>query len=534
MSKLFGWLPRARWKRWLLLLLLGGVLSVLMLVSLGVTAFLLWRIPVVQGWVMVQMLKHQVRQPAEIPPRPALTSAEAVLLSTNVTSLRSPAELFATTNLWDVHLKFTSNQWAALGPNLVPPIPGFVQPDGTVILRNPKASRNGLAGVLGMDFPWSQAELQFGDATFANVGARFKGNGTFLDSQRTYKRPFKLDLSKKEKSQQLAGRTTLNFHNLTADASCLSDALAYEFFRDAGVPAPHTAFARLRLTIEGRFEDRLLGLYVLVENPDAEWARDQFGVDGMALFKPVTYELFKDLGDNWEAYEGIYDPKTKTKPKQRRRLLDLTKLVTHASDSTFTEQIGDFIDLDEFARFLACQVLLSNYDGILSDGQNFLLYLDPQTERFGFIPWDLDHCWGEFPFLATREERERASLWHPWVGENRFLDRMLATAAFRQRYRTELERLREKAFVPERLEARLEDLATIVRPFIAEESSNRLRKFERDISGAPDVGAADQNARAPRPHAFSHKRFFEARAQSVSDQLAGRSQGVILRRQPPR
>ena len=479
---------------------------------------------------MVQILRHQMRQPAVVPPMPALTLQEAALLATNATSLRSSAELFGTTNVWDVQLKFTSNQWAALGPNTVPPIPGFIQADGSVILRNPKASRNGLAGVFGIDFPWSAAELEFGDASFKNVAARFKGNGTFIDAQRTYKRPLKVDLGKNIKSQQLAGRTTLNFHNLTADASCLSDALAYEFFRNAGVPASRTAFARLRLTIEGRFADRLLGLYVLVENPDAEWAREQFGREGIALFKPVTYELFKDLGENWEAYDGIYAPKTKTKPKQRRRLIELAKMFTHASDKEFVRQIGDFIDLDEFARFLACEVLLSNYDGILSTGQNFLLYLDPQTERFGFIPWDLDHSWGEFPFIGTREQRERASLWHPWVGENHFLEKMLSAAPFAQRYRGELERLRETAFLPERLGDRLEDLAAVVRPFVTEESANRLRKFERDVSSATEAGAPEPNGRGTRPGGFSHKRFFEARAQSVTEQLAGRAEGVILKR----
>jgi hypothetical protein len=167
----------------------------------------------------------------------------------------------------------------------------------------------------------------------------------------------------------------------------------------------------------------------------------------------------------------------------------------------------------------------------LSDGQNFLLYLDPRTERFGFIPWDLDHSWGEFPFIGTLEQRECASVWHPWVGENRFLDRMLAAAPVRERYRREIERLLRTAFLPERLDVRMEELAAVVRPFIAEESSKRLRKFERDISGARAAQIPNQKGYVP---AFSHRRFFKARARSVIDQLAGRSEGVILSRKPAR
>lgn len=530
MAKLFGWLPQARWKRWLLLLSAAAVLGFLFLVTVIVTAVLLWRNPNVQGWVMVRILRNQPHEPVVMPALPQLSTEEVVLLATNAAAVRSAAELFAPTNVWDVHLKFTSNEWARLGPNIVPPVLGFVRADGSVILRNPKASRNGLAGVFGLDLPWSVADLEFGGLRFQDVGARFKGNGTFVNSQRSYKRPFKIDLDRNSKGQELAGRVTLNLHNLTADASCLKDTLAYEFFRQAGVPASRTAFARLRLSVGSRFENRLLGLYVLVENPDAAWAREQFGTGGVALFKPVTYELFKDLGDDWSAYEGIYDEKTKIKPKHSQRVLALAKLVTHASDREFSDRVSEFVDVDEFCRFLACQVLLSNYDGPLSNGQNFLLYLDPRTERFGFIPWDLDHSWGEFPFISSLEQREHASIWHPWIGENRFLERMLAVETVRQCYRRELERILTTLFVPERLNRRVDELAPLVRPFIAEESSSRLARFEREVAQPRAGVVAAHNASPPRRPGYSLKRFFAARAQSVSQQLDGREEGVILSR----
>ena len=169
-----------------------------------------------------------------------------------------------------------------------------------------------------MDFPWSGSRLEFWRFAISRCGSpKFKGNGTFVNSQRSYKRPFKINLSRNVATQQLAGRMTLNFHNLVADASCLSDTMAYEFFRDADVPASRTEFARLRLTVKGRFDDRLLGLYVVVENPDEDWAREQFGVEGTVLFKPVTYELFKDLGDDWKTYAGIYDAKMKVKSENK-------------------------------------------------------------------------------------------------------------------------------------------------------------------------------------------------------------------------
>lgn len=530
MSKLFGWLPRTRWKRWLVLTAIAGFLCFLFLLALIVTGVILWQNPKVQGWVMVRILRHQSHEPVVLPPMARLSPEEAVLLCTNgATTLQSAGELFRPTCVWDVQLKFTSNQWARLGPNIIPPVVGMMRPDGGIILRNAQASRNGLAGVLGIDLPWSEADVDFGGTAFPDVGARFKGNGTFVNSQRTYKRPFKIELNKHAKQQELAGRAVLNLHNLTADASCLKDTLAYELFRDAGVPASRTAFARVRLSVESRFAEGLLGLYVLVENPDAAWAREQFGREGVALFKPVTYELFKDLGEDWTAYEGIYDPKTKVKARQTERLIALCKLVTHASEREFAGHIAEFIDVEEFSRFLACQVLLSNYDGPLSNGQNFLLYLDPQNARFGFIPWDLDHSWGEFPFVGSLQQRERASIWHPWVGKNRFLERMFAVQAVRDCYRRELERIRATLFLPERLSRRLDELAPVVRPFIEEESRGRLARFEREV-GLPRARNHPANGGQPQRPSYCLKGFFAARAESVSQQLAGNDEGIIIGR----
>ena len=36
---------------------------------------------------------------------------------------------------------------------------------------------------------------------------------------------------------------------------------------------------------------------------------------------------------------------------------------------------------------------------------------------------EFEKWWGGFFLIGTARERERASIWHPWVGEHRFLER---------------------------------------------------------------------------------------------------------------
>jgi spore coat protein CotH len=208
--------------------------------------------------------------------------------------------------------------------------------------------------------------------------------------------------------------------------------------------------------------------------------------------------------------------------------------MTFASDAEFAGRVEDFLDLERFAAYLACEVLLSNYDSFLSNGQNFYIYLHPDSNKFGFVPWDLDLSWGGFFLLGSRGERERASIWHPWVGRNRFLERVMGVEAFRKLYRAQLEELLSHHFVPDRLKSRIDEVARVIRSPIAAESGFRLGKFEEAVSDKRVERSRDGNEQGANRPAHQIKRFIEARVKSVREQLDEKSDGIILRRAEPR
>lgn len=465
---------------------------------------------------------------------------EPVLLPTNalaafaarrpIALLTGAAELYRTTNIWTVHLKFTPDQWRELEPRQIDSLDRNGGPNGEFRLRNPAAKRSGLAGVRGIDFDWVRADVEFEDRAFPAAAVRYKGNGTYLRSQRSLKRPLKVDLNKFTKSHELAGRTTLNFANLVTDDSCLHDTLAYELYRAAGVPAPRTAYARLFLTTNAA-PARHLGVYALIENLDQDFAAERFGTRKGVMFKPVTPNLFADLGNDWSDYEGTYDPKNKPTPAQTRRVIDFARLLTYADDAEFAGRVGEFIELDEFARFLAVTVLLSSYDSFLSNGQNFYVWLSPDTGRFQFLPWDLDNAWGKFGASGSAMDRAEASVAHPWIGEHRLLERLFAVPDFQRRYRATLDRLLTEVFVPATLHRRVDEMAAMLRPLVAEESARKRERFEQAVTlvrrdDNQDDGRGFGRNRPPHPL----KWFITERARSVRAQLDGQSDGVRLER----
>jgi RNA polymerase sigma factor (sigma-70 family) len=436
--------------------------------------------------------------------------------------IRNAEQLYRTTNIWPVHLIFTREQWKALEPKRIKVLPNFILPDHRILLRNPEARRSGILGVLGREHDWSQAECEFGQVVFTHVATRVKGNIASLLS----KRPFKLDLNKFERDQKLGGLDELTFDSLVFDYSRMSEALAYEFFRDAGVPAPRTTYAWLSVSVAKQWERKPFGLYVMEEAVDDAFAAERFGSRKTPLFKPSTYKLFDYMGDDWSAYAPIYDLKTEATPEQRRRIIELAHLMTSASDQEFAERVGGFLDLDEFARFLAVLVLLPNYDSILTTGQNFYLYLDQRSNKFGFIPWDLDAAWGNF-WVGTKAEQQQSSIWRPWVGENRFLERVMAVEEFRRIYRAHLEDFLARLYVPERLSRRIDTIAAAIREPIAAESSYRLDKFDQTV-GLKPVAPAKWWDVVDFP-TNDLKQFIAGRARSVRSQLAGESHGIVLK-----
>jgi len=442
---------------------------------------------------------------------------------------------------------------------------------GRGMLQGAEGKRNGLASSAGVEFVYVHADMDFDGHTVKNVGVRYKGNGTWMQSMGQLKRSLKIDVDHFDKGQKFAGVTKLNLHSNVTDASEMNEVLSHRLYRDAGVPAPHTAYAKVYVTVPGKYDRQYVGLYSIVEDIDKHFVHENAEHKGGAIFKPVTPDLFGDLGDDWSRYNQTYDPKTHLNDKEKRRVIDFAKLVTHADDAEFAAKLDQFLDVDETARYMAVTVWLSTLDSILGMGQNFYVYLDPKTDRFQFMPWDLDHSFGQFPMGGSQEQRERLSVNHPWRGDVRFLDRLFKVEAFKKAYLARMAEFERTIFKPERFHGQVDELAKALRPAIKEESEQKLERFDKVVAGqavepmmrfgggggpggaggpggnGPQGdrvvriggggggagGGGPENGGGPRfmggmPAVKPIKGFVDARAKSVDDQIAGKSEGELI------
>jgi spore coat protein H len=452
-----------------------------------------------------------------------------------------PGEFFGANALHSFHLILTATEWERM------------QPAGGGFGGPPRGGggpgRGGPMGGNGAErYPQATATLEFDGARWGDLQVRFKGNSSFNFARDSLKRSLKLDFNDLDPKAEFFGLDKLNLNNDAMDASGLRETLAYDVFREAGIAAPRTALARVYLTVTGQFDRRYLGAYTAVEQVDNDFLKDRFGQKSGLLLKPEQNATLGYLGENWSTYEQRMGEKVDATAAEGRRFVEFVRLLNQAGDEEFARRIGELLDVDQFLRFVAVQAALVNYDSPLMSGHNYYLYLNPKDHRFVWIPWDLNEAFGSFG--VNGQNAAAMSILQPTAPNAfRVADRVLALPGARAKYESAVREILAGPFRPERLDARVAELAPLARAAVAADPLINARTFERQLARepgpiepiaprngpngppqAPPNGGPGSRGPAVMPGPGGDKpplvAFYHARAQAIADQLAGRAEGV--------
>lgn len=411
------------------------------------------------------------------------------------------------------HLTMSEKQFAALAP-ADKGKGGFgpfrKQPEGT--------HRN----TFGVDFPWSRGELTFDGETYKEVGVRYKGNYTYMARAQSLKKSMKFDLNQHIEGQKLDGLTMLNFNCGVSDPTKSREALAYSYFRDAGVPAPRTSIGEMTLTVPNKYDKEFVGVYTVVEQVNKGFLKRHFGDGTGMLLKPEGLQGgLMHLGTSWRMYESRYKPKEPPTDAQKKRLIDFTKLINSGSDEDFAKEVGSYLDIEAFLKFIAANALLSNLDSYLGYGHNYYLYLVPRSNKFVFIPWDLDLSLATWPAAGMPEQQVQLSLEHPHAGPNKLIDRLFAIEEHKKKYLAILKDLTATSFTKKNLLGHLEGIEKALKEPMAKEAKAVAARKEGRGGGGFGMGFGG----GAFGHGMPPRRFIEKRTEAVAAQLAGKAKG---------
>lgn len=244
------------------------------------------------------------------------------------------------------------------------------------------------------------AELEVVGETYANIGVRYKGSyGTLFscfdaNGNRTCpKLSIKLKLNEYVSGQKFAGLKKINFHSMKSDPTQLHEAIGYTLYRDFGVYAPRSAYAKI--TVNGES----LGLFSLVEAIDGRFTRDRFSDGGEGnLYKEVwpVYDTEQPYLAGLKTNEDTLDPSA-------ARMVRFANDLATSTPQTFRQVLSQWMDVDALMRQLAVDRFIDHWDGIVAwycqsntcSNHNYYFYEEVGRDRVWLIPWDLDNTFTE-------------------------------------------------------------------------------------------------------------------------------------------
>ena len=215
-----------------------------------------------------------------------------------------------------------------------------------------------------------------GDGAFIYVPP---SGGEVLTFDHVYVRPRKGGMKvhfKKEHS--FKGMTGINVIFESSPRWLLSEAMGYELFRLAGVPACLTEHVRLWM------DGRPYGYYFVIEQPNKSFlARNQRNDNG-SLYK--VYWMYQSLVDQHHK---------KTRPAtDYDDIINLEAGLTRTKGEKQWQFIQKNFNVDEFAGYYAVSMCVQNWDGFFN---NYYLYHDEKdTGKWEMYPWDNDKTWGDY------------------------------------------------------------------------------------------------------------------------------------------
>lgn len=230
------------------------------------------------------------------------------------------------------------------------------------------------------------AELQLPNGevmVLPNIGVRLKGRyGSFRTLDQ--KAAFLLRFDEWDSQQEPLGLEKLALNNMVQDPSMIHEQLAYMLFRDAGVPAPRTGYARVFVNGE------LYGLYATVEVIDNSEFLDQwYGNDEGNLYEG---EYGSDFYDDWVTSFDL-DNGTDVAFQDLQELTDAFDAMV--TPGTFLTDADAVIDVDRYVTFAATEIWLGHWDGYAWTRNNYFIYRGADL-RWTFMPWGIDQTFWDY------------------------------------------------------------------------------------------------------------------------------------------
>ncbi|WP_235296531.1 CotH kinase family protein [Portibacter marinus] len=348
--------------------------------------------------------------------------------------------------------------------------------------------------------------------TVENIGFRLRGN----TSRAASKKSFKISFNSTIKGQKYKGVEKMNLNGEHNDPTILRAKMCWDLYTAVGIPGSRGNHVAFYINNEYR------GLYANVEHIDEEFLEKRFSSDLGNLYKCLYPADLAFKGEDPELYQEFifgrraYDLVQSSGNDDYSDLAHFIDVLNNTSPEDFKCAIESVFDVENYLKVIAMDILVSNWDGPIVNQNNFYLYHDPISNKFVYIPYDLDNTLG-IGWGSTQWWKTNIYDWADTWGDayRPIYEKLMAIDEYRDKVSYYFERYTEEFF-------NLEELTTYM-----ENYRSRLLPFRKDdIYASQDYGwSVEDFENSFTSSVAGHVRvglseYIHLRSQSVRSQLS--------------
>ncbi|MCK4679133.1 MAG: CotH kinase family protein [Bacteroidales bacterium] len=266
--------------------------------------------------------------------------------------------------------------------------------------------------------------------TIEPVGFRLRGN----TSRYSNKKSFKVSFNTFTSGGKYFGVEKLNLNGEHNDPSVMRAKVCWDILRKWEIPASRSNHVQLYIN------DEYYGLYLNVEHIDEEFVKSRFEKNDGNLFKCLYPADLDYLGSNPDLYKmfagdrRVYELKTNTEADDYSDLAEFINVLNNTPEDELVCRLDEVFNIYDYLKVIAVDILTANWDGPIYNKNNFYLYHNTTSDKFEYIPYDLDNTLGIDWFGVDWANRNIYN-WSPGSNEPRpIYNRLMDNVELRDQY----------------------------------------------------------------------------------------------------
>jgi len=239
--------------------------------------------------------------------------------------------------------------------------------------------------------------------SYNSIGVRLKGNSSYAMYPGD-KKPFKLEFDEFVSGQEIDGLEKISLNNGFNDPTMLREKILLDYSRKHNIAAPRCTFAKLYLN------NIYWGLYSVVEQIDKTFLGDYYPENDGNLFKGDPMGKLQWEGATQTNYYDNLELKTNESLNDWSDVIQLMDIINNTPAVNFEDSLNQVFNISEFLRNNAVNLLFVSLDSYVGIGHNYYIYHNLVSDKFEWITWDANGCFGVFNNGMSITQLENLSL----------------------------------------------------------------------------------------------------------------------------